>query len=145
MLEVKKVAESERINVLPFYTATKSAGMETAVVFEALTYKALEHVCPEYSGGSWDFYELYADGEPVCFYMAPDSKDTFSISCPNFYQGTLSPDATGIFACLMSLNAMMWRYKESEDILEKFHFLFFALRGYAVEHEEAEKIMSAID
>ena len=60
------------------------------------------------SVGSWELYTLSNGG----FYMAPDIAQTWEVSCPNYYAGTLSSDALGIVACLCAYSHLSFRINE---------------------------------
>lgn len=76
------------------------------------------------------------------FYMAPD-EDTFRVSCPNGFEGTMSGDAFGIVVCLYAYSELSFSSvpELAEACAEQYHLL----REYIFEHSEATAILGAID
>jgi hypothetical protein len=93
----------------------------------------------EYKGGYWEFYKLSNGG----FYMAPDSEKPFSVSCQNYYTGTLSGDALGIVACLYAYSHLS--FSRNEKIGRMYARHYHLLREYMLEHPEVAEILGAID
>lgn len=123
------VGDDDRIDILPRFFGRRCVYVENAV------YKQLRDISPDYNHGYWDFYLLSNGG----FYMAPRTDKRFNISTPNMYDGEVSADAAGIIACLDVWNALA----QSAD--EKMIDLFYQLRDFAKDHEEAGAIFAAID
>ncbi len=127
-----RVAESQRMNILPRYTGRHF------MLMEGLIYKVMGEYSEAYNGGHWIMWELSNGG----FYMAPGDKNkTFPMCCDgNYYSGTMSADAAGVVACLVAFNRMAWHTRD-----QRFSDLFYALREWAAEHPEAAEIFKAID
>jgi len=105
---------------------------------EPFVYDTAGRLSADYTGGYWHMYRL----EDCGFYMAPD-EETYRVSCPNGFQGTLSGDAFGIVVCLYSYSELSfsWVPGLAETCAEQYHLL----REYLFEHPEAEAILAAID
>jgi hypothetical protein len=75
--------------------------------------------------------------------MAPCSDQLYQVSCDNGYEGKLSADALGITACLYAYSHLSFSSNQAfaEICANHYHLL----RGYMLEHEEASKILAAID
>ena len=104
---------------------------------ETLIFNSLSEMCPTYTGGFWVFYET-SNGT---FFMAPDMEEKLTLSVEgNFFSGEVSAQAAGIVACLVAYNRLCWETQMDQDINR-----FYALRDFALEHEEAPLILAAID
>jgi hypothetical protein len=126
-----KVVDGQRIHFLP----THFGGYMLA--FENLVYDYARQLCPGYTGGLWDFFELDNGG----VYMAPASARDLAISVEgNGFQGTLSADAAGIVLTLFALGELANRAMSA-----KFSFLYHQLREFAAQHAEGPLIFEAID
>lgn len=105
--------------------------------FEALAFMHLREASEDYQGGMWNFFTLSNGG----FYMAPVEPSSFRLCCPgNHYEGTLSADAAGIFACAMALSHLS--YSATTDRPGR---LFCLLRAFYDEHPEAAALNRALD
>lgn len=105
--------------------------------FENMVYTLMDNYAENYKGAYWEFYTLSNGG----FYMAPRLKEPLKIDVEgNGFSGELSPDAAGVFICLMAFNQYAWR---TED--ERFNKLFDDLRSFALGHAESSIIFRAID
>jgi hypothetical protein len=127
------VEDGERLQALPRYFGSKLTRAEL------LVYHWMGAMCPEYSGGYWQFYSLSNGG----FYMAPAGGEPFVAHVTtNGYIGSLSPDAAGITACLFAFNQLAnTGGREQERFIELFH----RLRDFVAFHQEAGQILRAID
>lgn len=115
----------------------KFVGVRDALLVEYSIFDTMSHICPDYDGGYWEFYSLNNGG----YYTAPRMKDKVQITIDsNGYYGQLTPDAAGIVATLFVLNTFANKMR-GEQYIE----LFYALRYYALQHAEADQILSAID
>ena len=125
------VGDSQRLAFLPGLLG------RLAMSFEAQTFAIASELCPDYSGGYWEFHSLSNGG----FYMTPSGHQAMRIVVEgNGYSGSMSADAAGIVINLMSLNRLLWRHPS-----EELDTLFYALREYAAEHLESGHIFAAID
>lgn len=125
------IAEKDRYKFLPCH-----CGKWHYMMFETAVYAAARRLCPDYTGGYWDFYDLSNGG----WYMSLDSEKPCRVVWElNGFEGTMTPDAFGITSCLYAYNAMFG----SRD--ELFVPAYHALRDYALEHAESELILAAID
>ena len=101
-----------------------------ALQVERYIFNQFRALCPEYDGGSWDFYEVSNGG----WFMAPRDKENYTLMCAgNWYTGTVSAEAAGIIACLYVYGNLQYADK------------YWDLREYAYQHPEAAKILAAID
>ena len=101
-------------------------------------YTTLDKICPDYSGGYWQFVELSNGGG----YMRLETdKSTLHVACENYYEGDLSPDAASIVACLYSINRALWARPDDENLDKHYYWL----RDYALQHVEVDGILGAID
>ena len=125
------VANDERPAMLPKYFP----GIYLKA--EPMIYHWMERLCLSYSGGYWHMYELSNGG----FYMAPDTDVRFETLCQGWGVSVdLSADAAGLVACLCAVNQLA-NHTAREDLIR----LYYLLRDYAFEHEEAGNIYRAID
>ena len=98
---------------------------------EGYIFSQFRALCPEYDGGSWDFYELSNDG----WFMAPRDKESYTLECEgNWYKGKVSAEAAGIIACLFIYGNIL---QDADK--------YWNLRDYACQHPEVEEILAAID
>lgn len=108
-----------------------------AVIVEINIYALMDMLSPDYSGGSWRFYELSNGG----FYMVPLELERYRVRCAgNFYDGEMSADAAGITACLFAFSRLSFK-PELDYLTEYYHALYDYMDG----QEEAGEIMAAID
>jgi hypothetical protein len=114
-------------------------GVHFPMQLEPVIYDITESMATEYKGGYWDLYRLSNGG----FYMAPDSEKPFSVSCQNYYTGTLSGDALGIVACLYACSHLS--FSRNEKIGRMYARHYHLLREYMFEHPEVAEILGAID
>jgi hypothetical protein len=120
-----------RINTLPNVFGSNYLYCESTI------YSILRSHAEEYNGAYWEFFSLSNGG----FYMAPHLENPLMINVSgNHFSGELSPDAAGIFACLMAFNHYAWRTRDP-----RFVQLFDDLREYALSHPESDLILRAID
>ena len=107
------------------------------LIFENLVYSFMDHFCEEYSGGYWQFYNLSNGGA----FMSLDSDRTFSVCNPmNYFEGKMSAEAVSIGVNMFAMNSLM-----SEPCDEKLIDLYYALKDFGVQHNEAQAILGFID
>lgn len=128
---VSIVRDNDRLAFLPRVVGGHYLRAEHSV------YNYMQYICPNYTGGFWNYYTLSNGG----FYMAQQSTESIRIEIDsNGYCGEMSADAAGIVACLFMLCALA--AKTHDDlIIDRYH----QLREYACEHAEASAILRAID
>jgi hypothetical protein len=114
-------------------------GVHFPMQLEPVIYDITSSMATEYKGGYWDFYKLTNGG----FYMAPDTEKPFSVSCQNYYTGTLSGDALGIVACLYAYSHLS--FSRNEKIARMYARHYHLLREFMMEHPEVAEILGAID
>jgi hypothetical protein len=114
-------------------------GVHFPMQLEPVIYDITSSMAANYKGGYWDFYKLSNGG----FYMALDAEKPFSVSCQNYYTGTLSGDALGIVACLYAYSHLS--FSRNEKIGRVYARHYYLLREYMVAHPEVAEILGAID
>lgn len=114
-------------------------GVHFPLQLEPFIYAITDRMAPDYKGGYWQFYTLSNGG----FYMAPETDRAFTVSCDNFYRGTLSADALGIVACLYAYSHLS--FSRNEQIGRMYARHYHLLREYMCEHAEVAGILGAID
>jgi hypothetical protein len=131
MIVATRVAEGRRYDFLYRQLATDF------IRFESLAFMHLGNASEDYHGGTWDFYTLSNGG----FYMAPSAPESFRLCCPgNGYEGTVSADAAGIFACSMALSHLSFTAST-----ERPAHRFYLLRAFYKRHAEASALLRALD
>jgi hypothetical protein len=106
---------------------------------ESFVFDTAGSVSEQYEGGHWDYYTLSNGG----FYMAPASLPRFRVVCANGFAGEMSSDALGITTCMYAYSFLSFSPDEKFAQLCADHFLL--LRAFAVQHAEANLILSATD
>ena len=114
-------------------------GFHFPLHLEPLVYATADRLSSDYAGGYWEFYAL-SNG---AFYMAPIGDKTFHVTCENSFEGELSADALGITVCLYACSHLSFSgmLGFADMCAQQQH----RLRKYALEHNDAEEIMGAID
>lgn len=105
---------------------------------EPTIYNNAARLSANYRGGYWLMYRLSNN----CFYMAPDAQ-SFRVSCPNGFEGTMSGDAFGIVVCLYAYSELC--FSSVSRLVEVCSEQYHLLREYIFEHPEVEAILRAID
>ena len=127
--------DDKRLDFLPTYVGSLS------VTYESLVYGYMDSLAEDYHGGYWEFYTLSNDG----FYMALNTEKTFRMIQPsNYFNDTMSADAASIAINLYALNTLTFEF-HGRDCSKKLIDAYHALRDFALEHEEANKILGLID
>ena len=119
------VSESARLDFLPRLFG------DHFLMGEILVFRVMERLCPAYSGGFWDFYDL-PNGSG---FLVPDMEGPVSINWDdNGYEGEVTPKVAGIIATAHAL---------AHYTPEKYHLLM----DYAdsLPKDEAKAIFSALD
>ena len=106
---------------------------------EPTIYHFASSLSADYTGGYWELIKLSNGG----FYMYPASDTAFRVATDNYFQGTLSPEAFGITACLYAFSHLS--FSDNPALAELCGEQFHLLREYALVHPEAGAIMAAID
>jgi len=127
-----RICDGDRLGFLP-----RHFGAHMMIVERAL-YAELRHLCAEYRGGWWNFYDLSNGG---C-YLAPGGSEVFHLTVPgNGFDGRLTADATGITVTLFALSHLAFRFPSVPIFSDR----FYQLRDFALEHGERQLIFAAID
>ncbi len=110
---------------------------ESFLRFETSAFTMLADASADYTGADWEFYTLSNGG----FYMAPKVDTPFHLCCfGNGFDGYLSADAAGIYACAMALSHLSFSCRD-ERPATKFHLL----RDFYCDHAEAGSLFRALD
>lgn len=126
------VPEQKRMDALPLHF-----GVRYMLVAENAVYDWMSRLVSSYTGALWQYYELSNGG----FYMAPSGDEQYQVVvATNWYEGTMSAEATGITVCLFAFEWLAHRTAQAHfiDLRDK-------LRDYACRHFEARAIFQAID
>ncbi|WP_236074772.1 antirestriction protein [Paraburkholderia nemoris] len=104
---------------------------------ESMIYDWARRLSAEYTGGSWEFFELSNSG----FYVAPSRSNALMVEWNlNSFSDTMQPDAFGIVVTLFTL-CHLSEITMDDSIIER----FYALREFALNHVDAGKIFRAVD
>jgi Antirestriction protein len=123
------VPSAARLEVLPRHFGRLRS------VFEGRVFDWMGWLCPSYSGGYWDFFELSNGG----FFMAVQGPP-IQLRSENGFEAEMSREAAGMTACLFACSHLSFRY-DDETLARHYHWL----RDFAAEHAEAPLIWAAID
>lgn len=127
-----RVTGNSRMAFLP-----RHFNVTMGMVAEALLYRNMRNLCPDYLGGSWEFFDLSNGG----MYMAPSIEKMMTLHSPNGFSETVSADAAGITASLYMLSNLAGMDVGNEKIVDLYH----SLRSYAAEQPEWAEIANLID
>jgi len=134
-----EVCEDQRLDFLPWKLPNGFFS------FENLVYSYMDHLCEEYDGGYWDFYDLSNGG----FFMALHTEDDSMMirGLDNGYEAAMSPEAAGVVVTLYALSHMLNdpRFTKEEESETRLHDHYWRLREFADQHLESRKIRGAID
>ncbi|QKJ01760.1 antirestriction protein [Yersinia mollaretii] len=132
-LTATRVSDAQRIYFWPkcFGQVPKWALIEPQV------FRWLDRLCDDYRRDFWDFYTLPNGGA----FMVPGTKQDYVLfNALNGNGATVSREAAGIIACLMTYSHHAC-HTESEAITDH----FYRLREYALQHPESQAIFDLID
>ncbi|MFI0416191.1 MAG: antirestriction protein [Candidatus Thiodiazotropha sp.] len=131
MITKTLIRDTERLKFLPDNIGS------SFLKFEMLVYGFMENFCDQYQGGYWNFYALSNNG----LFMSLESEKCCHIVNPvNYFDDTMTAEAASIGVNIFALNALV-ESRQSDRLIT----LYYALRDYAAEHGEAEKIFQFID
>ncbi|ROQ49303.1 antirestriction protein [Marinobacter sp. 3-2] len=131
VIEVTVVGDDERLDTLPTYFGDRFLEAENAI------FAYMRHLCENYSGGYWTFYET-TNG---AFFMAPDIEGTVRVSNPgNGAEAEVSWQAAGLIACVFAVNHCVWTYRT-----DQFGEQYDRLMAYVYDHPESWDILLLID
>lgn len=105
---------------------------------EMAVYAYMRHLCPDYDGGMWSYYELSNGG----FYMAPEGERFYNLVSPNGYEDAMTYKEAGITACIFAFSALAAKY-QSEPLCDHYEWLQEYV-GYC-DNKSTQKIFAAID
>lgn len=125
------VPESRRLDFMP-----KAFGPRLMMRVESTLYAWMRRLCPTYSGGYWNFFELSNGGA----YFAPAGDAPVQIVVDgNGFDRQVDTDTAGIIATAFTLNSLLWQ--GHEELSEKYEQLL----DYIAVHPEAAIIRRALD
>jgi len=134
IIEVTRVAYCQRMDVGPRIFKN----IDHWLAFERHVYSTLDNLSKDYDGGYWEFFILSNGG----FYMAPDATKPLHIGpLENYFEGDVSPEASGIIACLYALSHLSFQYQAAGEFGELYHLLY----DLVYDHPEGQLIMGAIN
>lgn len=109
-----------------------------ATPLEMAVYAYMRHLCPEYDGGMWSYYDLSNGG----FYMTPGTREFYELVSPNGYKDTMTAKEAGITACIFAFSTLAAKY-QSELFCDHYEWL----QEYVTHcgNKSARKILAAID
>jgi len=112
-------------------------GKAESIVFETSLYQLMESLCPEFSGGKWDIYKVGEDS----FFMAPVSKNNFTMYSPNQFQATISAISAGMAVTMFVFSSRMY-FEPDHQGYEK---AYADLLSFIEKSFEGPKILRLID
>ncbi len=127
------VSDAQRIHFWPkhFGQVPKWALIEPQI------FRWLDRLCTDYHGDFWDFYTLPNGGA----FMVPGTEQDYVLfNTLNGNGATVSREAAGITACLMTYSHCACS-TESEAMTNH----FYRLREYALQNPESQAIFDLID
>ncbi|MBD5646493.1 MAG: antirestriction protein [Desulfovibrio sp.] len=109
-----------------------------ATPLEMAVYAYMRHLCPDYDGGVWSYYDLSNGG----FYMTPGAREFYELVSPNGYKATMTAKEAGITACIFAFSTLAAKH-QSELFCEHYE----RLQEYVTYcgNKSARKIFAAID
>ena len=108
--------------------ATRLFGARFPLLVEPHVFSFADRLCPDYSGGNWDFFSL-SNGS---FFMSPDMPGPVRVESPNGHTADLSPEALGLVACLFALGTLAARPEGAfaERCAEHYYLLLDFVDGH---------------
>ena len=130
------VPESERLQFLP-----KHFGRLMMLV-ESRVYTAMRSLCPDYTGGFWEFYEISNGAAYLA--LRTDATQRMVVE-GNGFDGEMGADAAGIIATLFALNSVIWQMQHDARAQVSLTEHYYGLQDYGSVHPESALIHRAID
>lgn len=127
------VSDAQRIHFWPKYFGQ----VPKWALIEPQVFRWLDRLRDDYHGDFWDFYTLPNGG---AFIVPGTEKDYVLFNELNGNEATVSRDAAGVVACLMTYSHHACR-TECDAMTEH----YYLLRDYALRHPECSAIMHIID
>ncbi|EPB9883612.1 antirestriction protein [Yersinia enterocolitica] len=132
-LTATPVTDSQRIHFWPDHFGE----IPQWILIEPQVFGWLDRLCDDYRGDFWDYYTLSGGGA----FMVPGTEQDYALfNALNGNGATVSREAAGIIACLMTYSHHAC-YTESETMTD----YFYRLREYALQHLESRAIFDLID
>ncbi len=104
--------------------------------YERLVYTYMDHLCPVYQGGYWEFMELGNGG----FFMQLREEGLLRLDSPNGSSHEVTARAASIVASLFAVGHLMQKY-QTDVLIDKYQQLL----DFAAPLDEADKIFQLID
>ncbi|EKN3724783.1 TPA: antirestriction protein [Yersinia enterocolitica] len=132
-LTATPVTDSQRIHFWPDHFGK----IPQWILIEPQVFGWLDRLCDDYRGDFWNYYTLSDGGA----FMVPGTEQDYALFNElNGNGATVSREAAGITACLMTYSHHACR-TENEFMTEH----FYRLRAYALHHPESHAIFALID
>ncbi|CNF41592.1 antirestriction protein [Yersinia kristensenii] len=132
-LTATPVTDSQRIHFWPDHFGE----IPQWILIEPQVFGWLDRLCDDYRGDFWDYYTLSDGGA----FIVPGTEQDYALFNElNGNGATVSREAAGIIACLMTYSHHACR-TENELMTEH----FYRLRAYALHHPESHAIFALID
>ena len=111
--------------------------------FEATIFGLLGQLCPDYTGGMWDYFAL-SNGT---WYMAPTEKCLFRVTDFDGRSHDMSGDGAGLAVTLYLVNHLSWKFRADGQVamMEAAAHHYHALRMYTYAHPDASAIWRVLD
>ncbi|MDN7880083.1 antirestriction protein [Burkholderia aenigmatica] len=124
------VPDDDRLDIL-----LRTFGVQHVQRAEGLVFSWMRRLCQDYNGGYWDYWKTTNGG----FFMAPSAAGAVTLSS-NMEDVELSSQAGGIVASLFAWGQLC-NTTELDEHIELYH----AVREFAREHAEGQRILALID
>ncbi|MGF1878942.1 antirestriction protein [Photobacterium frigidiphilum] len=143
MITTRIVPESERLGFFPTIS-------NRYIHVEAYIYNLAGKYITDYSGAYYEFIELQIDNEgPVIgrfAYPVTETGKVRLVNTLNYSDVILSDEAAGLAIFIMCYSDYSIGLYEKHSVdSENFTPLYFQLRNYALEHNEASEILAFLD
>lgn len=107
------------------------------VLVENAVFDMMGRLCPRYTGGYWDFYELSNGG----LFMAPAGAEQYRLECDgNGYAGDFTPYVAGIGVCAMTYSQLSF-WPNGARMAE----MYYRLRDFIELQPEARQLYALLD
>lgn len=134
-----KITKREIPNENAFDAGCEILGPAIAISLEVNAFNLARYLSKDYDGGLWSFYSLKYGG----YFMAPPEGQTYSICCPNGYEGSVSSEVFGVIICLYLYSAFC--AKDDQHVRATCSTQYYLLLDYARTLDCYHTILDAID
>ncbi|MCU7846945.1 MAG: antirestriction protein [Candidatus Thiodiazotropha sp. (ex Lucinoma kastoroae)] len=131
MITKTLIKEKDRLDFLPTHIG------KNYLKYEFIIFRFMDMFCEDYSGGYWDYFNLDNGG----MFISLNGEINLKVCNPNnYFDDQMSAEAVSIGVNLYALNTLV-NTPDPEQLIN----LYYALRDFACEHREANKILKFID